>query len=161
MQRLLTSYFSPTKEQTTSLLGCGYHVHISHQIANLSMIINQRNSSLSWRSASLKLTGWPVELSKQWEEMVVSKGWQVGGQHNHGYEDERQENHGGGKMGGKAAKGSLWEWGARKDWVGERTTEKKGQHIHRFLFFIKYGHKTNKIFEIRNSSTNRNIFTFS
>ena len=103
----------------------------------------------------------PVELSKQWEEMVVSKGWQVGGQHNHGYEDERQENHGGGKMGGKAAKGSLWEWGARKDWVGERTTEKKGQHIHRFLFFIKYGHKTNKIFEIRNSSTNRNIFTFS
>ena len=103
----------------------------------------------------------PVELSKQWEEMVVSKGWLVGGQHNHGYEDERQENHGGGKMGGKAAKGSLWEWGARKDWVGERTTEKKGQHIHRFLFFIKYGHKTNKIFEIRNSSTNRNIFTFS
>ena len=55
----------------------------------------------------MKLTGWPVELSKQWEEMVVSKGWQVGGQHNHGYEDERQENHGGGKMGGKAAKGSL------------------------------------------------------
>merc|ERR1719412_1392010 len=36
----------------------------------------------------------PVELSKQWEEMVVSKGWLVGGQHNHGDEDGRQDNHG-------------------------------------------------------------------
>lgn len=129
MQRLIRSYFSPTKEQTTSILGCGYHVHISHQIANLSMIINQvipyqRNSSLSWRSASLKLTGWPVELSKQWEEMVVSKGWQVGGQHNHGYEDERQENHGGGRWEARQQRGVCGNGGPGK--IGwEREQQKK------------------------------------
>ena len=36
----------------------------------------------------------PVELRRQWEEMVVSKGWQVGGQHNHGDEDGTQGNYG-------------------------------------------------------------------
>ena len=36
----------------------------------------------------------PVELSRQWEEMVVSKGWLVGGQHNHGDEDGTQDSHG-------------------------------------------------------------------
>ena len=36
----------------------------------------------------------PVELSRQWEEMVVSKGWQVVGQHNHGDEDGTQGNYG-------------------------------------------------------------------
>ena len=75
----------------------------------------------------MKLTGWPVELSKQWEEMVVSKGWQVGGQHNHGYEDERQENHGGGKMGGKAAKGSLWRMEG-KERLGGRENNRKKYH---------------------------------
>ena len=37
MRRLHRSYFSPTKEQTTSVLGCGYHVHISHQLVSLWM----------------------------------------------------------------------------------------------------------------------------
>ena len=35
----------------------------------------------------------PVELSRQWEEMVVSKGWQVGGQHNHEDKDGTEGNH--------------------------------------------------------------------
>ena len=82
MPRLHRSYFSPTTEQTTSVLGCGYHVHISHQLANLSMIVNQviphqRNSSLSWRSASLNrprkafFGGKESRLSWLWEELYA------------------------------------------------------------------------------------------
>ena len=72
----------------------------------------------------MKLTGWPVELSKQWEEMVVSKGWQVGGQHNHGYEDERQENHGGGRWEARQQRGVCGNGGPGK--IGwEREQQKK------------------------------------
>ena len=54
----------------------------------------------------------PVELSKQWEEMVVSKGWLVGGQHNHGYDDKRRENHGG-EDGRQGSKGESMENGGQ------------------------------------------------
>ena len=73
----------------------------------------------------MKLTGWPVELSKQWEEMVVSKGWQVGGQHNHGYEDERQENHGGGKDGRQGSKGESVGMGGKERLGGRENNRKK------------------------------------
>ena len=77
----------------------------------------------------------PVELSKQWEEMVVSKDWLVGGQHNHGDEDERQENHGG-EDGRQGSKGESMENGGQgkigwerarlavaKRWPGQKVLE--------------------------------------
>ena len=77
----------------------------------------------------------PVELSKQWEEMVVSKGWQVGGQHNQGDDDERQENHGG-EDGRQGSKGKSLENGGQgktgwerarlavaKRWPGQKVLE--------------------------------------
>ena len=67
----------------------------------------------------------------------------------------------GGEDGRQGSKGESVGMGGQERLGGRENNRKKGQHIHRFLFFIQYGHKTNKIFEIRNSSTNRNIFTFS
>ena len=66
---------------------------------------------------------------------MVSKGWLVGGQHNHGYDDERQDNHGG-EDGRQGSKGESMENGGQgkigwerarlavaKRWPGQKVLE--------------------------------------
>jgi len=73
----------------------------------------------------------PVELSRLWEEMVVSKGWLVGGQDNHGVEDGRQDNHGRQGSKGKSlesgGQGKIgWErarLAVAKRWPGQKVLE--------------------------------------
>ena len=88
--------------QRANNISFGLWLSCSHQSSNCKPVNDYQPKELEFELEERLLEAhWllgddssaPVELSKQWEEMVVSKGWLVGGQHNHGDEDGLEGDH--------------------------------------------------------------------